>query len=58
MARPPSLQSWAGKRNFHGGEVVVSQDGDIRRAIGIWGDVINIAARLEQAGRELARDRL
>jgi class 3 adenylate cyclase len=38
---------------IHGGKVVVSQEGDIRRAIGIWGDVINIAARLEQAGRSL-----
>ena len=41
---------------IHGGEVVVSEQGDIRRAIGIWGDVINIAARLEQAGKELGRD--
>jgi len=39
-----------------GGEVVVSEQGDIRRAIGIWGDAINVAARLEQAGKELRED--
>lgn len=39
-----------------GGDVVVSEQGDIRRAIGIWGDPINIASRLEQAGKELRED--
>jgi class 3 adenylate cyclase len=39
-----------------GGDVVVSEQGDIRRAIGIWGDPINVAARLEQAGKELRED--
>lgn len=41
---------------IHGGDVVVSEQGDIRRAIGIWGDVINTAARLEQAGSQLGED--
>ena len=40
---------------IHGGEVVVSQEGDIRRAIGIWGDAINVAARLEHAGGVLGK---
>ncbi|MBL8905649.1 MAG: adenylate/guanylate cyclase domain-containing protein [Rhizobiales bacterium] len=39
-----------------GGDVVVSEQGDIRRAIGIWGDAINVASRLEQAGKELRED--
>jgi class 3 adenylate cyclase len=39
-----------------GGDVVVSEQGDIRRAIGIWGDPINMASRLEQAGKELHED--
>lgn len=39
-----------------GGDVVVSEQGDIRRAIGIWGDAINIASRLEQAGKERSED--
>jgi len=41
---------------IHGGDVVVSVQGDIRRSIGIWGDVINTAARLEQAGSQLGED--
>ena len=41
---------------INGGDVVVSEQGDIRRAIGIWGDVINTAARLEQAGSGLGED--
>jgi class 3 adenylate cyclase len=40
---------------IHGGEVVVSQEGDIRRAIGIWGDAINVAARLAHAGGVLGK---
>ena len=35
----------------HGGEVVVSEQGDTKRSIGIYGDVINIAARMEQAAK-------
>ena len=37
----------------HGGEVVVSEQGDTRRALGIYGDPINIAARMEQLAKEL-----
>jgi adenylate cyclase len=36
---------------IHGGEVVVSEQGDARRSIGIFGDTINIAARMEEAAR-------
>jgi class 3 adenylate cyclase len=36
---------------IHGGEVVVSEQGDARRSIGIYGDTINIAARMEEAAR-------
>src|SRR4029077_7865031 len=35
----------------HGGEVVVSEQGDTKRSIGIYGDTINIAARMEDAAR-------
>jgi adenylate cyclase len=35
----------------HGGEVVVSEQGDTKRAIGIYGNVINIAARMEEAAK-------
>jgi adenylate cyclase len=34
---------------IHGGEVVVSEQGDTKRSIGIYGDAINIAARMEDA---------
>ena len=34
---------------IHGGEVVVSEQGDTKRSIGIYGDPINIAARMEEA---------
>ena len=36
---------------IHGGEVVVSEQGDAKRSIGIFGDAINIAARMEEAAR-------
>ena len=36
----------------HGGEVVVSEQGDTRRSIGVYGDTINIAARMEDAAKE------
>ena len=36
---------------IHGGTVVVSEQGDTRRSIGIYGDTINIAARMEDAAR-------
>jgi class 3 adenylate cyclase len=35
----------------HGGEVVVSEQGDIKRAIGIYGNTINIAERMEEAAK-------
>jgi adenylate cyclase len=35
----------------HGGEVVVSEQGDIKRSIGIYGTTINIAARMEEAAK-------
>ncbi|HEV2300759.1 MAG TPA: adenylate/guanylate cyclase domain-containing protein [Stellaceae bacterium] len=35
----------------HGGEVVVSEQGDTKRAIGIYGNTINIAARMEDAAK-------
>ena len=34
---------------LHGGDVVVSEQGDTKRSIGIYGDAINIAARMEDA---------
>ena len=40
----------------HGGDVVVSEQGDTRKAIGIYGDAINIAARMEQTGKEIGVD--
>jgi adenylate cyclase len=36
---------------IHGGDVIVSERGDARRSIGIYGDAINIAARMEEAAR-------
>ena len=36
---------------MHGGEVIVSEQGDAKRSIGIYGDAINIAARMEEAAR-------
>jgi len=35
----------------HGGEVVVSEQGDTKRSIGVYGDTINIAARMEDAAK-------
>jgi adenylate cyclase len=35
----------------HGGPVIVSEQGDAKRSIGIYGDAINIAARMEEAAR-------
>lgn len=35
----------------HGGRVVISEEGDTKRAIGIYGDPINIAARMEQTAK-------
>jgi adenylate cyclase len=36
----------------HGGEVVVSEQGDTKRAIGVYGSTINIAARMEELAKE------
>jgi class 3 adenylate cyclase len=35
----------------HGGEVVVSEQGDTKRAIGVYGATINIAARVEEVAK-------
>jgi adenylate cyclase len=35
----------------HGGDVVVSEQGDTKRSIGIYGSTINIAARMEEAAK-------
>jgi adenylate cyclase len=35
----------------HGGEVVVSEQGDTKRSIGVYGTTINIAARMEEAAK-------
>jgi len=35
----------------HGGEVVVSEQGDTKRAIGVYGSTINIAARMEESAK-------
>jgi adenylate cyclase len=36
---------------IHGGDVVVSEQGDTKRSIGIYGMTINIAARMEEAAK-------
>lgn len=36
---------------IHGGRVVVSEQGDTKRSIGIYGDTINLAARMEDAAK-------
>jgi class 3 adenylate cyclase len=35
----------------HGGDVVVSEQGDIKRSIGIYGSTINLASRMEEAAK-------
>jgi len=40
------------RAGIHGGEVVVSEQGDLRRAIEYNGDNINIAARMEQKAKD------
>jgi class 3 adenylate cyclase len=37
---------------IHGGDVVVSEQGDDKRSIGIYGEVVNIASRMEDAAKE------
>ncbi|HWX63861.1 adenylate/guanylate cyclase domain-containing protein [Bradyrhizobium sp.] len=51
-----AYQRWFGvapafRIGIHGGAVIVSEQGDARRSIGIYGDAINIAARMEEAAR-------
>ncbi len=43
---------WNGRKTA-GGEVVISEQGDVKRAIGVYSDPINIAARMEQKAKEL-----
>ena len=43
--------SHASASGVHGGEVVVSEQGDAKRAIGVYGSTINIAARMEEAAK-------
>ena len=38
---------------IHGGEILVSEEGDTKRAIGFYADTIHIAARMEQKAKEL-----
>ncbi len=40
----------------HGGEIVISEEGDTKRDIGHYGDTVNIAARMEQKAKELGHD--
>ena len=37
---------------IHGGEVVIAEQGDTKRAIGIFGDAINLAARMEEIAKQ------
>ena len=37
----------------HGGDVAISEQGDTKRAIGVYGATINIAARMEQTAKNL-----
>ncbi len=37
----------------HGGEVVLSEQGDAKRSIGVYGDPIIIAARMEQTAKAI-----
>lgn len=53
--QPEYLQQFGVVPSFrigvHGGEVVVSEQGDTKRAIGVYGSTINIAARMEEAAK-------
>lgn len=56
-ARAPKYVSKFGRApefraGIHGGEVIVSEQGDLRRAIEFNGDNINIAARMEQKAKD------
>ncbi len=41
---------------MHCGKIVVSEEGNIKRAIGYYGEAIHIAARLEQQAKKLGKD--
>lgn len=41
---------------IHGGEIITSEEGDIRRNIGFYGDTINIAARMEAQAKDAGMD--
>lgn len=41
---------------IHGGDVIVCEEGDIRRNIAFYGDAINIAARMESKAKEVGMD--
>jgi adenylate cyclase len=41
---------------IHGGDVIVCEEGDIRRNIAFYGDAINIAARMETKAKEVGMD--
>jgi adenylate cyclase len=41
---------------LHAGPVIAGEMGDVKRQIVFLGDTVNVAARLEQACRELDRD--
>ena len=41
---------------MHGGEIVTSEEGDTKRAIGFYGETIHIAARMEQEAKDLGVD--
>ncbi len=55
--RGPAYEKEFGRRpafraGVHGGDVIVSEQGDLRRAIEYNGDNINIAARMEQKAKD------
>lgn len=41
---------------IHGGEIITSEEGDVRRDIGFYGDTINIAARMEAKAKDVGMD--
>ena len=41
---------------IHGGEIITSEEGNIRRNIGFYGDTINIAARMEAKAKDASMD--
>ncbi len=41
---------------LHCGQIVVCEEGDVKRAIGYYGETIHIAARLEQQAKTMNRD--